>query len=94
MLCLFVVSLVIVLFSFDSSVTTALKCFLCIGLFLSVYLFKGQGFPSMLTMRRAREGLTVPVLTPFMPGVAPTLRFDQFATRVTRVPTTRQAVTI
>ena len=48
----------------------------------------------MLRMRRAREGLTVPVLTPFMPGVAPTLRFDQFATRVTRVHTTRQAVTI
>ena len=47
---MFVVCLVIVLFSFDSSVTTALKCFLCIGLFLSVYLFNDEGQGSTVSI--------------------------------------------
>ena len=61
---------------------------------VSAYWYGCFFYINVIQIMRAREGLTVPVLTPFMPGVAPTLRFDQFATRVTRVHTTRQAVTI
>ena len=57
---------------------------------VSAYLYGCFFYINVIQIMRAREGLTVPILTPlFM--MSPCLRFDQFATRMRPA---RQAVTI
>ena len=90
--------LVIAFFSHSTLDTISHHCFghfVCMTVLVqldvvSAYLYGCFFYIYVNQIMRAREGLTVPILTPlFM--MSPCLRFDQFATRMRPA---RQAVTI